>query len=158
MHTYGLCNSSPVVLSLVKVIRCARRSHQQPNLGTRYHPKNGSTPTRQPRQSIASINPDNRHPNRSLNIDHLKTRLRLLLIARLRCCLLIARLQISIRNSSSTRHLIRFEQTTAAIKVKKSENHGQMATNLTVGSSVQSEGKQEKKERRDILYISAYSH
>ena len=38
-------------------------------------------------------------------------------------------------------------KTTAAIKVEKSENHGKMATSLTVGSNV-SKGKREKERKK----------
>ena len=53
-------------------------------------------------------------------------------------------------------------KTTAAIKVEKSENHGKMATSLTVGSNV-SKGKRGKGEEEETYcsqscYTQAYSH
>jgi hypothetical protein len=63
-----------------------------------------------PQTANPSTNPYNRHPIASSNVDLLKAQLRLLLIARLQICLLIARLQISIQNGSSARHLVHFEK------------------------------------------------
>ena len=75
-------------------------------------------------------------PNRLSNIDLLKARFRLLLITRLRLDFpsLVSRLAFRMAAASAT--LSALSKTTAAMKVKKSENHGKMATNLTVGSNI----------------------